>query len=101
MPNEYVRPTFVERAKLPPGKCVITGDIDGPFIDCGIKYENRGFWTRMYLHTPWVEQVARDLLGMLPRSEKVRLEARIAELESEKEALDIAFQALSREKVPA
>lgn len=90
---------LVQRAVRPPGKCAVTGDIDGPFIDCGIKYENRGYWTRLYLHAPWVEQVGRDQLGMIPRSDYEALQDEKAALEDEFNALQMAFDALS--KVPA
>ncbi len=91
MPRETSRPTLVEKAKLPPGKCAVTGDIDGPFIDCGIKYENRGYWQRLYLHAPWVEQIARQHLGMVKDTD----DSEVEELKSELEALRMAFDALT------
>ena len=89
---------LVQRAARPPGKCAVTGDIDGPFVDCGIKYENRGYWTRLYLHAPWVEQVGRDLLGMVPQDELEAVEDEKKVLEDELEALQIAFDALTNAK---
>ena len=82
MPRATIAPKLVQRATHRPGKCAVTADIDGPFIDCGIEYENRNYWTRLYLHAPWVEQVARDCLNMVPRSEIAALEARVKEAEA-------------------
>lgn len=94
MPPEPATPTVVQRAAFPPGKCLITHDIDGPFLDCGIKFEVRGYWNRMYLHLPWIEEQARKHLGMVPRSELAALKDEKAALEDELEALQMAFDAL-------
>lgn len=91
MPPEPARPAIVQRAHFRPGKCEVTGDIDGPFVDCGIKKEHMGYWNRMYLHVPWVEQIARQLLGMVPRSEIEELKERLKRAEDELE--DIQIQA--------
>lgn len=101
MPPRPARPTLVQRAAFRPGKCAVTGDIDGPFIDCGIEFENRGYWTRLYLHAPWVAQVARDQLGMLHADDRAVLEDRIEELEDENNALNMALDALHVAKEPA
>lgn len=58
---------IVEKATQPPAKCIATGDIDGPFIDTEC-------WAGevdpyIYLHVPYVEQIARDLLGMVPEKD--------------------------------
>lgn len=103
MPPDPTVPMLVQRAVRPPGKCAVTHDIDGPFIDCGIKYENKGYWTRLYLHAPWVEQVGRELLKMVPRSDYEALSDEKKAVEDDLEALQIAFDALTNAKseVPA
>ena len=95
MPFEPARPTVVERAAFKPGKCAVTHDIDGPFLDCGVKYENRGYWHRLYLHLPWIEQQARQHLGMVPKSEIAGLKARVERAEAELEAIQIQAKAIS------
>lgn len=101
-PSTTVAPFLTERPG-PPGKCVVSGDIDGPFVDMGIRYENRNQYQRLLIHAPIIEQVARDLLGLVPRSEIEALEDRAETAEQEAAALQAAFDALSnaREKVSA
>lgn len=62
---------IVTRAEQPPAKCAITGDIDGPFIDTGCWLPEADPY--IYLHVPVVEQMARDLLGMVPEEEVTAL----------------------------
>ncbi len=103
MPPSPSTPTLVQRAGFPPGRCAVTGDIDGPFIDCGISYENRGYQQRLYLHAPWVAQIARQKLGMVEAAEKARLEDENRTLRDEIDALSTAIDALhgAKESVPA
>ena len=58
---------IVEKAEQPPAKCAVTGDIDGPFIDTGAWLPQVDPY--IYLHVPLVEQMARDLLGMVPEKD--------------------------------
>lgn len=58
---------IVEKAELPPAKCAITGDIDGPFVDTESWLPEVD--PRIYLHVPVVKQIARDLLGMVPEED--------------------------------
>lgn len=60
-------PQIVEQAKFRPGKCLASGDTEGPFIDAGR-------WTREHdpyvqLSVRWVEEQARNLLGMVSQAE--------------------------------
>lgn len=71
-------PALVARAFKAPGSCIVTGDIDGPFVETQTDIDTG----RIYLHAPWVEQVARDLLDMVPRSEIEALEAKVTELQA-------------------
>mgnify|MGYP001573556033 CR=1 FL=1 len=69
---------IVEKATQPPAKCIVTSDIDGPFIDTGA-------WAGevdpyIYLHVPLVEQMARDLLGMVPEEEVASLREAVEHL---------------------
>ena len=59
---------LVEQGHLPPGKCIATGDIDGPFIDTGC-WANVVGQTRIYLHAPAVQFWAQELLEMVPKAE--------------------------------
>ena len=91
----------VQRAQLPPGKCIVTHDIDGPFLDCGIEYEVAGYFNRLYLHLPWIEEMGRKHLGMVPASALEDKDTEIEELKDELLALEMAIDALSDAKAPA
>ena len=69
-------PRIVKQAERPPGQCLFSQDIDGPFIDLGIIAP----WVRPhgYLSVSYVENLASDLLDMVPRKE---VEERAGELE--------------------
>jgi hypothetical protein len=89
-------PRIVEHASQPPGKCAVTGDIDGPFIDTGkdiVDPANANLIYRIYLHVPYVEQLARQL-GMVRGEDQI-------ELEEQLESLSVAFDALTQERDPA
>jgi hypothetical protein len=49
----------VQKGELAPGCCVLTGDIDGPFLDTGfvVNQETVGLFPRAYLHVPLVKQM--------------------------------------------
>ncbi len=71
-------PHLVDDAKKRPGKCLVSRDIEGPFIDTGC-------WARehdpyLYLSVRWVEEQAVNLLGMVPAKE---VEERFAGLEAQ------------------
>lgn len=103
MPPERLEPHVVQRAAFKPGKCAVTADIDGPFLDTAVKYENRGYWHKLYLHLPWIAEMARKHCGMVERSEQEALKEEIKMLEEDRDALQMAFDALSgaKEEVPA
>jgi hypothetical protein len=89
-------PRLVEHASQPPGKCIVTGDIDGPFIDTGrdmVDPLNPNMVFRVYLHAPYVEQLAR-ILGMVQGEDQI-------ELEEQLESLSVAFDALTHERSEA
>lgn len=76
---------IVDKALMAPGKCAVTGDMDGPFIDTGS-------WARhhdpyIYLHVPLVEYYARELLGMVPKEDLDLVEEYVAACEKELEEL--------------
>lgn len=60
-------PHIVDKAPMPPGQCLFSQDIDGPWIDLGLVAP----WVRPYgyLSVKYVEGLAKDLLDMVPRSE--------------------------------
>lgn len=76
---------IVENAAKPPGKCIVTGDIDGPFIDTGTYAGEIDPY--IYLHAPYVEQLARELLGMVPASDVEKLQADLVEMAAKIEPL--------------
>lgn len=69
---------IVDKATQAPAKCALTGDIDGPFIDTGCWLPEVDPY--IYLHVPIVEQMARDLLGMVPEKEVAELEEAVEHL---------------------
>ena len=82
---------IVTRAEHHPAKCAVTGDIDGPFIDTEAWLPEAD--PRIYLHVPLVEQMARDLLGMVPEEDVAALREAVdhltemvTELQKENEA---------------
>jgi hypothetical protein len=86
-----MEPKLVDQAKRRPGKCLASRDTEGPFIDTGC-------WTRehdpyLYLSVRWVEEQARDLLGMVPAKE---VEERFAGLELELREQAEKLKALER-----
>ena len=104
---EAAYPILIERATEPPGNCIITGDIDGPFIDTGrdiIDPSNYELKYRVYIHAPYVEfNLARDLLGMVSKDDVKALEDERDDLQEQLDALQMAFDALTNAKkeVPA
>lgn len=86
-----MEPKLVNEAKRRPGKCLASRDTEGPFIDTGC-------WTRehdpyLYLSVRWVEEVAKDLLGMVPEKE---VEERFAGLEAQLKEQGEKLAALER-----
>lgn len=86
-----MEPKLVDEAKRRPGKCLVSRDIEGPFIDTGC-------WARehdpyLYLSVRWVEEVATDLLGMVPAKE---VEERFAGLEAQLKEQSEKLAALER-----
>ena len=63
-----------------------------------MSYENRGYWQRLYLHLPWLEEQAVKHLGLVSNDELSALEDRAESAEEELESLRMAFDALSGAK---
>lgn len=87
---------IVKKATLFPAKCLLTGDLDGPFLDTGLYSEGN----RVYLHVPMAQQIGKAV-GMTPAADDriTELEAQVAELEPKALAWD-AIQG-AREEIPA
>jgi hypothetical protein len=89
----------VEKAYHAPGMCVVSRDIDGPFVDLET-------WTgltddaHLYLHVPVAEEIGRTV-GMIPKGEVEGLQERVAELaeEIEKARRQIAAYEQLREEI--
>ncbi len=84
-----MEPKLVDNADRRPGRCLASRDTEGPFIDTGC-------WTRehdpyLYLSVRWVEENARNLLGMVSAKEVDerygKLEALLSEQAERLEAL--------------
>lgn len=72
-----VEARLVDKALNAPGKCLVTGDFDGPFIDTGC-------WASVddpyvYLHVPLIEYYGRELLGMVSQEKVEELKTQVAE----------------------
>lgn len=78
----------VDRATFPPGNCLVTGDIEGPFFDFGDKV---CVDPRVYVHVPVIEACARKL-GMVPKAEVEELKRQITLLEPKAAAWDAYTQ---------
>jgi translation elongation factor EF-Tu-like GTPase len=76
----------VQKGELAPGCCVLTGDIDGPFLDTGfvVNQETVGLFPRAYLHVPLVKQMG-VAVGMVTHEELNKSNERIRELQDELE----------------
>ena len=86
-----MEPKVVDEAKKRPGRCLASGDVEGPFIDVGK-------WTRehdpyVYLSVRWMEEWSERLLGM--RSADY-IENQFKELEELVKAQGEKLQALER-----
>lgn len=62
-----MKPKIVETAERVPARCIVTSEIDGPFIDTGTYAGEMDPY--IYLSVPYITEVARDLLGMVPKKE--------------------------------
>lgn len=82
-------PQIVGQAKHRPGRCLASGDTEGPFIDCG-RYtrENDPY---VHLSVRWFEETARNLLGMVTEAE---VKEHLAEVYSELERQDAELKEL-------
>lgn len=84
-----MEPRIVDKAPMPPGQCLFSQDIDGPWIDLGVVAP----WIRPYgyLGVKYVESLAREVLDMVPRSEVQsqveEMQDRLAAYETELEEL--------------
>lgn len=70
-----MEPRIVEQAEMPPGQCLFSQDAEGPWIDTGLYAP----WVKPYgyLGVRYVEELARDLLGMVPGKQVRDLEAQL------------------------
>lgn len=92
---------IVDKAFHAPGMCVVSRDIDGPFVDLET-------WTgltddaHLYLHVPVAEEIGRTV-GMIPKGEVEALKRRVEELAEnlKKERKRITAYESLREEIPA
>ena len=76
-----MRPKIVYTAEKAPGQCLVSQDLEGPFIDAGCWAPWRDPY--VYLSCRWLEEVARDQLNMF-HHEKV--DEKIAEMQAQLDA---------------
>lgn len=62
-----MKPKIVENAERVPARCLVTSEVDGPFIDTGTYAGEMDPY--IYLSVSFITEVARDLLGMVPKKE--------------------------------
>lgn len=62
-----MKPRIVEKAEMPPARCLISGDFEGPFVDTQTYAAEVDPY--IYLSVAYVKEVARDLLGMVDQKE--------------------------------
>lgn len=79
----------VKQADRPPGKCIASRDIEGPFIDTGNNITERG---HVYVSCRWIKEVAQEFMDMVPREE---VEERFADLEAQVKEQAQRLQALA------
>ncbi|HEU5115588.1 MAG TPA: hypothetical protein VFT74_02825 [Isosphaeraceae bacterium] len=79
-------PRIVEQATQPPGQCLFSQDIQGPFIDTEVGLPWHGPYG--YISVAYIEAIAQDLLGMVPRREVEALEERMTALGEELDRLN-------------
>ncbi len=92
MENDSLYPRIVEHATEPPGKCCLTGDIDGPFVDTGkdiVDPGNLSLTYRLYIHLPYLLELGRRFGNLVDAEDQ-------EELESQLESLSAAFEALTQ-----
>lgn len=87
-------PHIVDKAPMPPGQCLFSQDIDGPWIDLGLVAP----WVRPhgYLSVKYVEGLARDLLGMVPGETIEILKEQLASYEERIEELQAFVDAATK-----
>lgn len=99
-------PHIVDQAPMPPGQCLFSQDIDGPWIDLGLVAP----WVRPYgyLSVKYVEGLAKDLLDMVPQTEVSKLADRVERqaeeidrLRETLEAMQTLESSLTPERTPA
>ena len=79
-----------------PAKCVVTGDIEGPFVD--FECWSPQVDPRIALHAPVIKQAARELLGMVEAEEVEALKKQLSDYAlrvEEAEALLAKYSALA------
>ena len=89
-----MEPQIVDQAPMPPGQCLFSQDIDGPWIDTGLVAP----WIRPYgyLSVKYVEELAKDVLGMVPRSKVTKLMKDCENLAQEIERLRETIETMER-----
>jgi hypothetical protein len=78
-----------EKLVHPPAKCLVTGDIDGPFVDFGSwgshNFEPYESYDPHVALSVGVVKEAGKLCGMVPREDVERLKERVEKAEAELE----------------
>lgn len=84
---------IVERAEMPPGKCLLSGDIDGPFLDTRTYASEIDPY--IYIHVPVAEKIGRSV-GMVSGQKYENAQEKIAALTAEVERLTAENDEMSK-----
>lgn len=87
---------IIERARQAPNKCLVSADIDGPFVDlgCWVPDTPIGSTPYAYLHVSVAEKVGRSV-GMVSGDEVAALKRQLAEYGERVEKAEAIAQALT------
>ncbi len=75
-------PRLVHQADKPPFRCIFTGLIDGPLVDCGAVESVPMQTTNAFLHPTAIYQIGSEI-GMVTEDEHQKALARVEELETQ------------------
>lgn len=81
-----MKPKIVETAERVPARCIVSSEIDGPFIDTGTYAGETDPY--IYLSVSYITEVARDLLGMVPKKEIDTLREQVEAMKVKLERLE-------------
>lgn len=100
-----MKPSLTDKAEMPPARCIVSGDAEGPFIDTHCYAAEVDPY--IYLSVSYIKEIARDLLGMVEKAKIEELEEQVnalrAKLETQEKVEDAikTIEEFTAEKVMA